>query len=321
MRLLLVVGQGRSGSTLLERVLGELPGVCALGEAVHVWQDRLHDAERCGCGARFSACEFWRAVGDRGFGGWRNVDKRRVVAAWSAVAPTRLLPRLVSPGRDRLAAINEFVAHHRRVYAAAAAVSGADLVIDSTKYPALPFCLRWAGDLDVRVVHLVRDPRGVAYSWTKHIPRPETDGATMVPRYRPARSALRWSAYNAAVHVLARMGRQHGHRPPRRVPVCRIRYEDFVIDPRRTFQRLTSFAGLDPAPGDLSYLGDDYVELGTIHSASGNPMRFTTGRTPLRRDDAWRTGLPVGQRRLVSAICTPALAAYGYPIVVRSGGR
>jgi sulfotransferase family protein len=318
-RVLSIAGQGRSGSTLLERVLGELPGVCALGEAAHVWQDQLHERERCGCGTWFAHCEFWRAVGDRAFGGWHNVDRRRIVGLWSTVAPTRRLPRLVSPGGDRLTRIREFADYHTRIYAAAAEVSGARVVIDSTKYPALAYCMRWAANLDLRVIHLVRDPRGVAYSWTKQVSRPETDGATVVPRYRPARSALRWNAQNAAIDVLARLGRERPHATPRKVPVIRIRYEDFVAAPRQTLRSLAAFADLEVAPHELSYLADDHVELGTIHSASGNPMRFTTGRTPLRRDDAWRTGLPPNQRRLVSAICAPALAAYGYPI--RSGAR
>ena len=33
-----VGGFGRSGSTLLERVVAELPGVCALGEVLHLWE-------------------------------------------------------------------------------------------------------------------------------------------------------------------------------------------------------------------------------------------------------------------------------------------
>lgn len=324
MQVLFIAGQGRSGSTLIERVLGELPGVCALGEAAHVWQDRLHERERCACGSRFADCEFWTAVGERAFGGWDRVDRREVVGCWSSVGLTRLLPWLVRPSPERLARITTFVDHHTRIYAAAAAATAAEVVIDSTKYPALAYCLRWATDLDLRVLHLVRDPRGVAYSWTKQVARPETDGATLVPRYRPIRSALRWSAHNAAVHVLARMGEEHrevsgaSDRWARRVPVMRVRYEDFLVAPRQTIQAIAAFAGLSPAHIDLSYLGDNDVLLGTIHSASGNPMRFRTGRTPLRHDDAWRTGLPVGQRRLVSAICTPALAAYGYPLTARS---
>jgi hypothetical protein len=41
-------------------------------------------------------------------------------------------------------------------------------------------------------------------------------------------------------------------------------------------------------------------------------MRFTVGRVPLRRDDAWTVALPRAQRRLVGAVCAPLLRAYGY---------
>ncbi|NEE00178.1 sulfotransferase [Phytoactinopolyspora halotolerans] len=314
MRVLFIAGQGRSGSTLIERALAELPGICALGEATHVWQQGLHDDERCSCGAWFSACEFWKAVGEVGFGGWDRVDRQRVFAVWHAIARTRLIPRLLNPTRRRLALIHEFVDYQTRVYTAAAAVSGARVVIDSSKYAGLGFCLRWAHGLDLRVIHLIRDPRGVAYSWTKHVPRPEADGATVVPRYSPARSALRWNAQNAAVDLLARLGRDGAGSPPPRVPVRRVRYEDFLDSPRHTLTSLADFAGMSPEPSDLDYIGDDHVDLGVTHSASGNPMRFATGRTRLRHDDAWRTNLPAGQQRLVSAVCAPLLAAYGYPV-------
>ena len=45
-------GLGRSGTTLLERLLGQLSGVSPLGEVVHLWQRDLVDDERCGCGDR-----------------------------------------------------------------------------------------------------------------------------------------------------------------------------------------------------------------------------------------------------------------------------
>lgn len=311
--LLFIAGQGRSGSTLTERLLGGLPGVCALGEATHVWQEGLYERERCACGARFSACHFWRAVGERAFGGWGNVDRARIFAVLCEIGYTRQIPALIRPSRRRLVLIEEFVDHQSRVYAAAAAVAGARVVIDSSKYSALAYCLRWAPDLDLRVVHLVRDPRGVAYSWTKHVARPETDGATMAPRYRPVRSAARWSAQNAAVDLLSRLGRHDAGRLPRKVPVRRIRYEDLIADPRGTIRTIATFADVQTSPPDLRHIGDGHVDLGPVHSASGNPMRFTVGRIPLRRDDDWRSRLPVRHRRMVGAICTPLLAAYGYP--------
>jgi hypothetical protein len=60
------------------------------------------------------------------------------------------------------------------------------------------------------------------------------------------------------------------------------------------------------------------VLLSPSHTVAGNPMRFRTGPTQLRRDDAWRTELPRGRRRLVTALTAPLLARYGY---LRRSGR
>lgn len=73
-RLLYLAGIGRSGSTLLERLLGEVPGVCSLGEVTHLWRRGVLRNERCGCGTPFLDCPFWRKVGESAFGGWRSAD-------------------------------------------------------------------------------------------------------------------------------------------------------------------------------------------------------------------------------------------------------
>lgn len=306
-RVLFLGGLGRSGTTLVERILGELPGACALGEVVHLWQRDLRADEKCGCGARFSGCPFWQAVGREAFGGWHRVDVDRIGALQAAVERTRHIPRLA---RHRLAGprrelIEEYAGWYARVYAAAARVGGARVVIDSSKHSALAYCLRWSvpAGLDLRVVHVVRDPRGVAYSWTKTVTRPEADGDEMT-RYSPGRSALLWTAHNAAFGLLGRRG----------VPVRRIRYEQFLADPRGAVRELAGFAGLDLVAGDLDFLGDGHADLRPGHSAAGNPMRFAAGRVPLRRDDAWLAGLPAPQRRLVGTVCAPLLTAYGYPL-------
>jgi Sulfotransferase family len=302
-RVLYLGGLGRSGTTLVERLLGELPGVRALGEVVHLWQRDLRDDERCGCGARFSACTFWKRVGDRAFGGWGNVDVARVHALRDAVERTRHIPRLAA-GPARTAEVREYAGFYSRVYAAAAEVGSATLVVDSSKHSALAHVLRFADDVDLKVVHVVRDARGVAYSWTKTVTRPETDGADDMTRYSPGRSALLWNAHNAAFGLLARRG----------VPVLRIRYEQFMADPRAALRELAGYAGIPVADEDLRFLGPAHADLSVGHSAAGNPMRFAVGRLPLRRDDAWVSALPRAQRRLVGAVCAPMLRAYGYPL-------
>jgi hypothetical protein len=301
-RVLYLGGLGRSGTTLVERLLDELPSVCALGEVVHLWQRDILDDERCGCGAHFSACTFWKRVGERAFNGWTNVDVARVHALRDAVERTRHIPRLAA-AQQAPDEVREYAGYYARVYAAAAEVSGARVVVDSSKHSALAHVLRWADDIDLRVVHVVRDARGVAYSWTKSVARPETDGTDEMTRYSPGRSALLWNAHNAAFGLLAR-----------RVAVKRIRYEQFLDDPRVALRELSAYAGIPVQESDLDFLGTGHADLKVGHSAAGNPMRFTVGRLPLRRDDAWVRALPSGQRRLVGAVCAPLLRAYGYPL-------
>jgi hypothetical protein len=303
-RVLFLGGLGRSGTTLLERLLGQLPGVSPLGEVVHLWQRDLVDDERCGCGDRFSGCGFWQKVGVEAFGGWDAVDPQRVTELAAAVERTRHIPRLALGRKPD--GLDEYADYYSKVYAAAATVTGATAVVDSSKHSALAYCLRHAKDIDLRVVHVVRDSRGVAYSWTKKVMRPEAETDEQMTRYSPSRSALLWNAHNASFGLLGRLG----------VPVLRVRYEELLADPVSTLRELARFADLPEAAQEMSFLraaGDGYVaDLGPSHSAAGNPMRFTIGTVPLRRDEAWRRSLPKGQRRLVGALTAPLLSAYGY---------
>jgi Sulfotransferase family len=305
-RVLFLGGLGRSGTTLLERLLGQIPGVTPLGEVVHLWQRDLQDDERCGCGDRFSVCGFWQKVGVEAFGGWDAVDPQRVIDLAAQVERTRHIPRLAFGKRPP--GVEEYAAHYAKIYNGAATVTGATAVVDSSKHSALAYCLRHA-DVDLRVIHVVRDSRGVAYSWTKKVTRPETETDEQMTRYSPSRSALLWNAHNASFSMLASRG----------VPVMRVRYEELLSDPKGTLRKLIRFAGLSDTAQELSFLRateEGFVaDLGPSHSAAGNPMRFTIGTVPLRRDEAWRRSLPKGQRRLVGALTAPLLSAYGYPLL------
>ncbi len=305
MRVLFLGGLGRSGTTLLERVLGELPGAVALGEIVHLWERSLVLDESCGCGEAFSRCPFWCQVGEVAFGGWSAVDPVRIGHLRAAVDRTRFIPRLARQpaGGDRGGPLEEYLGYYRKVYAAAAEVSGASVVIDSSKHPSLAFCLRGSPDIGLRVVHCVRDSRAVAYSWTKQVPRPEAgDPGEMMTRYSPAKSALLWDSHNAVFALLGRLG----------TPILRVRYEDFVAQPRSSIRAIAGFAGIATNDRALGFVGDRQVELSPGHTTSGNPMRFRTGVVPIRPDDAWRAALRPTYRRSVTALTLPMLARYGY---------
>ncbi|GAA4906537.1 sulfotransferase [Stackebrandtia albiflava] len=303
-KVLFIGGLGRSGTTLLERLLGQLPGAWPLGEVAHLWERDVRDDECCACGASFSACEFWQRIGRTAFGGWDRLDLDRVCRLKATVDRTRHIPALAArqlkPQQHSL--VTEYADYYRRIYTAAAADARARVIIDSSKHASLAYVLRWCPDIDLRVLHVVRDSRGVAYSWTKEVTRPESGSRDQMTRYSPTRAALLWNAQNAAFGLLRRRG----------VPVRRVRYERLMSDPRGVVARLAEWAEIPVTPAQLRYIGDDYADLGPSHSAAGNPMRFTVGRIPLRHDDAWTTALPASHRRLVEAITRPLLGRYGY---------
>ncbi|HEY1484912.1 MAG TPA: sulfotransferase, partial [Micromonosporaceae bacterium] len=116
-RVVFLGGLGRSGTTLLERILGEVPGVCALGEVVHLWQRDVRDNESCGCGTPFRDCGFWSEIGERAFGGWQRVDVDAVLALRSRVERTRHIPTLAVPrlARSRVGEIRTYADYYARV--------------------------------------------------------------------------------------------------------------------------------------------------------------------------------------------------------------
>jgi hypothetical protein len=302
---LYIGGYGRSGSTLLERLLGQTPGVFSAGELRFIWDRGIRRNQRCGCGLPFRECPTWTAIGDAAFGGWDAVDVDAAVRAESHLVRHRFLPLLLAPWlwppfSDE---IRQHAGRLSRLYRGIGAATGARIVVDSTVDPSSAFLLRHAAGVRLRVIHLVRDSRGVAYSWTKAVVRPEIVGTVvLMPRRRPAGTAWRWTAYNAAFHLLAAAG----------VPSVRVRYEDLVGAPGRQLRRMMALVGRDLAEHDLAFLHEGEAELAVGHTVSGNPMRFTVGAVPLRTDDAWRSRLGTVDRALVSAISAPLLLAYGY---------
>lgn len=304
-RVLYLGGLGRSGTTVLERVVGQLPDACSVGELVHLWRRGVLDDERCGCGQAFSACPFWAEVGAVAFGGWTPELALRMEQLQPRVDRTRFIPRLLVPsllGRARRAELAEYTGTFLRLHRAIAEVSGAAVVIDSSKHSSLAFVLRREPGLDLRVVHVVRDSRGVAYSWTKEVRRPEAGEESLMTRYSPTRSAALWVGHNLFFGLLARLG----------TPTRRLRYEDFVARPETVLRELAAFADVPLPASGPGFLDGATVTLSPSHTVAGNPMRFRTGPLQLRRDDAWRTELPVRDRRLVSALTAPLLAGYGY---------
>ena len=164
---LFVGGWGRSGSTLVDRTLGSVHGVTSLGELRDLWTRGIVENRLCGCGEPFLTCPFWTEVGERAFGGWDTLDLERLRRLRATVDRPWTLPLLIWPVLPSFRrARNEYAATLDTLLDAIASVSGASLLVESTKIATFAVLLRVTGR-QVKMLHLVRDSRGVMYSWGK----------------------------------------------------------------------------------------------------------------------------------------------------------
>lgn len=303
--ILYVGGSGRSGSTLLDRILGQVPGVVSTGELARLWDSGLRDNRRCGCGEPFRECPFWSEVGQRAYGGWANVDLARVLYLGRTVRRHRYLaldafPRLA---RSYLRRREELCAVLVPLYRSVAEVSRCRVVVDSSKEVVYAMLLRHAFPESLRLLHLIRDGHGVAHSWTKHVAAQSGGTAPWeMDRYSPAHTAVRWSGYNLALEVVGLLG----------TPIRRLRYEDLIRAPSAELAAVLSYAfgscDADPMP----FLVGQTAEVGVTHTVAGNPVRFVQGQIQLCLDDSWRSVMRPRDRLAVTVLAAPALWRYGY---------
>ena len=298
---LYIGGWGRSGSTLLERLLAQVPGYVSVGEMRDFWLRGYVEDRLCGCGERFSDCPFWSAVGEDAFGGWAQVPVERLVQTRTRYDRPWTAPLLAS-GRGGGAALREYLWYTQRLYQGIREVSGAQMIIDSSKIPTYAMLLDRVPPIELRVVHLVRDARGVVFSWQKQVLRPD---ATAQPdhmhKYGVASASARYLFYNGVTELLR----------PLHVPYLFVRYEDLVQDPAASLRTILDFAGVG-TEADLGFLDAGTARLERSHTVDGNPMRFATGPLTIRADDAWRTAMVPRDRSVVSTLTAPLLRHYGY---------
>jgi hypothetical protein len=301
-------GHGRSGSTILAQTLGQIPGLVYVGELWHVWYRGIRDNERCGCGQLFSSCEFWSAVGEEAFGGWENVDvdkmvklrpyveRRRYTPHYALAAKTNVRSRKVNTLREECGPLLE------RLYRAIQTVSGAAVIVDSSKHFSYAVLLSLLSFADLRVVHLVRDSRAVAYSWGRTKESPAVVGGRLMPRMSPAQASRAWSIQNYPYALLSGLAY-----------LSRLRYEDFVSNPNVYLAETLVRVGFDDEANRLhDVIRGRQIFLSKEHTVSGNPVRFRTGSIELQPDEEWRIKMRGTDKNIVTALTAPLLLKYGY---------
>jgi O-methyltransferase len=284
-KILYIVGSHRCGSTLLARLLGDLPRFSAVGEGLlHFFGGSARNRVPCGCGLSVQECSFWSGIS-------RPVEQVPFGARWLRL---RRVPLLESYRRRYPEQTNELIRSVSNFYDAVAQRSGAEVIVDSSKCPFHAILLSWIPNIDLHVVYLVRDPRNVVGSFR----RPKE----WIPGTSPLRAAKRWLLVTLGCEYLRTC-----------VPKWRtLRYEDFVKAPKSATFQIAADLGykLTQSP----FIEESIAELGIQHMLGSNPDKLMRGATRIVEKSV---DLPWLSRAFISAATAPLLWRYGY----WNGGR
>lgn len=301
-KLVYLGGWGRSGSSLIANILGSIPGAVSVGELRYIWDRGVIENRHCGCRDKFQSCLFWSQVFSRaGIPMDRELAERLTKTVGSSGIYIQLRHML----------LGQFVRHNAAyeadnrlldtLYRTILAESGCDVIVDASKTPPYATNLDGRDGFDMFFIHLVRDPRAVAFSWTRKRETGEGTEVSWFPRYSAIKSAVYWLGINL-------LGLLFQVRAPERY--LRVRYEDFCEDPKTVIDEISAFCSLDSS--QLNWQSRTSVTVQGQHSISGNPSRFRVGEIEIQADDEWREKMPRGAQLLVTALCAPLLAVFGY---------
>jgi hypothetical protein len=302
MKVLFILGSARCGSTILDNVLNEIDGFCSVGEIRFLWE-RILQGRLCACRQPIGKCEIWSAVLDDSRLSLARRDVEQVVRWQREALGLERTWGLVKAEKHLSPAASAYASVLTQLYRSVAKVTESTIVVDSSKRASDGALLAHLPGICPHFVHLVRDPRAVAYSRRRR--RTNQQGGHM-QRSSLLQSAIHWNGLNLAAGAVRRY---HSDR------AAWMRYEDFASEPVLTIQAILEL--LNEGAQSLPFVDATSVHLRGNHAVSGNPSRFATGRVEIRKDDEWVSGMGRAQQNVTSMLTFPLLKRYGYRLLAR----
>jgi hypothetical protein len=300
-KVLYIMGAPRCGSTVLDNILNEIDGFFSAGELRFLWQ-RLHQERFCGCGKAFGDCEVWSRVLEGLADDGVDPSASKLMSRHKAISGTwrtwQLLRQIrkgdVSP---------EIQAHGQltsALYEKIRAVTGARVIVDSSKRPWDAALLGSLTEVSPFFIHFIRDPRAMAFSQSRVKANPDRGQPGVMAPTAISSSAFQWIRRNLSADAVRRA------HPADRSMV--IGYHEFCSKPRDLVGEITVFVG--EADSKLPFSDGHTVNLGGNHTVSGNPDRYRRGPVPVREDNRWKDQMPARDKAIVSLLTVPLMHHY-----------
>ncbi|MDW5289366.1 sulfotransferase [Formosa sp. PL04] len=294
-KVIYITGSGRSGSTILNIILDNHPEVFGGGELQNM-NSVFNENKICSCGEATVNCELWSTVMSEwleeipdstvkeGLSKWKKFESYSSLKAW-----LRLWSGLSLESPE----VQDYMNNTYTFFKTLSKHSGKKAILDISKNPLRAWALLNHPKIDLRLVHLVRDGRGVAWSLEKKAKREDKPRAIW-------RTALFWLLVNRQSNYVRKKAKN----------AQLIRYEDFAKNPKETLIKIGEVAGLDVTP--ITDMIDANSAFNISHVVAGNAIRKANSIKLRFDDDEWLTKLDVDSQKKFYSYTRTTMKSYGY---------
>lgn len=213
-KVLYIAGNGRSGSTLVDIILGSTPNFFSCGELTNITRESIFE-EYCSCKELIGNCELWSVINNNwlerieiSLNEYRKLrhkyerNKTTLIVLFNKFFPSQDFLTYCSATKVLFECIQEF--------------TNADIIIDSSKSPQrIPVLDRI---VDLKVIHLCRSAKGVLNSAKKSYKKDISDGVEIdIPSRRTSKALIEWVFVNFMTTIFCFC-----------VNSVKLRYRDYV---------------------------------------------------------------------------------------------
>lgn len=296
-KVLYIAGFERSGSTILNRVLGQIDGFIAWGELRDIWQHGIVENRRCTCGNLFSECSAWQKIFELAFENINEIDPEEILKLQKKTR-SMVLPHYFGFLKDKSfnKRTNPYLMRLEKFYQAIQTTTNSKVIVDSSKASWYGYVLSLLPSIDLYTVHIVRDPRGVCYS----LERRKLTGEPECQWYNPLHASASWNLKNYSVEMLLNNTSKH---------YLRIRYEDFIQSPQTVVKQILNL--LNEKDKELPFIDKTTVKMSKDHIITGSPSsRSEIGTVKLSLDEKWKYSMNNLNKALIDMFTFPIFKKY-----------
>lgn len=258
------MGAGRSGTTALATFLGNNKEILNIGE-MHQFFEYLDENKECSCGKLLNECEFWKNKIDNPTQEY-SVNSRKLsekMESHSSIIK-HLLNRFSNIEYER------YIELHQSILDSIQSDSEKSTLLDSSKYIGRAIALNKLDNIELKIIYVVRDVRGVINSFSKKVQTSKSPLSTIVY----------YSLINLVAEFISLVILRH--------KVIKIRYEDLINSPTRVFSNLESFFELDLSDINNKIEKKQFFEIG--HIVGGNRLKKNK-EIFFKKDVSWKQNL------------------------------